>query len=56
MRDFHARHGTKTILVFLPADEGASWLPLLSSVFLLSGGTMHPENTYSCILKVTGQV
>ena len=49
-------HGTKTTPVFLPADGEASWLLLPSSVSLLSGGTGQPENTYSCILKVTGQV
>ena len=49
-------HGTKTTLVFLPADGEASWSLLPSSVSLLSGGTVQPENTYSCILKVTGQV
>ena len=49
-------HGTKTTLVFLPADGEASWLLLPSSVSLLSGGTGQPENTYSCIFKVTGQV
>ena len=48
-------HGTKTTPVFLPADGEASWLLLPSSVSLLSGGTVQPENTYSCILKVTGQ-
>ena len=48
--------GTKTTPVFLPADGEASWLLLQSSVSLLSGSTMQPENTYSCILKVTGQV
>ena len=53
---FHARHGTKTIPVFLLADGEASWSLLPSSVSLLSGGTVQPENTYSCILKVTGQV
>ena len=53
---FHARHGTKTIPVFLPADGEASWSLLPSSVSLLSGGTVQPENTYSCILKVKGQV
>ena len=53
---FHARHGTKTILVFLLADREASWLLLPSSVSLLAGGTVQPENTFSCILKVTGQV
>ena len=49
-------HGTKTIPVFLPADGEASWSLLLSLVSLLSGGTMQPENTYSCILRLTGQV
>ena len=49
-------HGTKTTPVFLPADGEASWLLLPSLVSLLSGGTVQPENTYSCILKVTGQV
>ena len=49
-------HGTKTTSEFLPADKEASWLLLPSSVSLLSGGTVQPENTYSCILKVTGQV
>ena len=53
---FHAQHGAKTVPVFLPADREASWLLLPNSVFLLSGGTVEPENTYSCILKVTGQV
>ena len=48
-------HGTKTTLVFLPADGEASW-SLPSPVSLLSGGTVQPENTYSSILKVTGQV
>ena len=46
-------HGTKTTPVFLPADGEASWSLLPSSVSLLSGGTVQPENTYSCILKVT---
>ena len=49
-------HGTKTTLVFLPADGEASWSLLPSSVSLLSGGTVQPENTYSSILKATGQV
>ena len=49
-------HGTKTTLVFLPADGEASRSLLPSSVSLLSGGTLQPENTSSCILKVTGQV
>ena len=45
-------HGTKTILVFLPANGEASWSLLPRSVSLLSGGTVQPEITYSCILKV----
>ena len=49
-------HGTKTTSVFLPADEEASWLLLPSSVSLLSGSTVQPENTYFSILKATGQV
>ena len=49
-------HGTKTTQVFLPTDGEASWLLLSSLVSLLSGGIVQPENTYSCILKVTGQV
>ena len=53
---FHAQHGIKTTLVFFPADEEASWLLVPSSVSLLSGGTVQPENTYSCILQVKGQV
>ena len=50
------KHGTKSTTVFLPADGEASWLLLPTSVSLLSGGTVQPENTYSRILKVTGQV
>ena len=53
---FHVRYGTKTIPVFLPVDGEVSWSLLPSSVSLLSSGTVQPENTYSCILKVTGQV
>ena len=49
-------HSTKTTPVFLPADEEAYWFLLPSSVSLLSGGTVQPQNTYPCILKVTGQV
>ena len=51
-------HGTKTTLVFLPADGEASW-SLLSSTLsfsLLSGRTVQLENTYSSILKMTDQV
>ena len=53
---FHERQSTKTIPVFLHADGEASWSLLPSSVFLLSGGTVQSENTYSCILKVTCKV
>ena len=49
-------HGTKTTPVFLPADAETSWLLLPGSVSLLSDGTVQPENTYSHILRVTGQV
>ena len=49
-------HGTKTTLVFLPVDGEVSWSLLPRSVTLLSGSTVQPENTYSSILKVTGQV
>ena len=49
-------HGTKTTPVFLPANREASRLQLPSLVSLLSGGTVQPENTYSSILKGTGQV
>ena len=53
---FHAQHSTKTTLVYLPDDGETSWLLLSSLVSLLSGSTVQPENTYSCFLKVTGQV
>ena len=49
-------HGTKTTTVFLPADGEVSWLLLPSLVSLLSGSTVQPENSYSCILKVIDQV
>ena len=49
-------HGTKTTPIFLPADGEASLSLLPSSVSLLLGGTVQPENTYSRILKVPGQV
>ena len=54
--DFHAQHCHGIPPVFLPADREASWLLLSSLISLLSGGTMQPENTYSCILKATSQV
>ena len=50
------KHGTKTTSIFLPADGEACWSLLPSLVSLLSGDTVQPENTYSSILKVTGQV
>ena len=53
---FYVQHGTKTILVLLPADGKASWSLLPSSVSLLSDSIVQAENTYSCILKVTGQL
>ena len=46
----------KLSLYFTWADAEASWLLLSSSVSLLSDGTVQPENTYFCILKVTVQV
>ena len=50
------QYGTKTTLVFLSAD-GESPLSLLSSsVSLLSGGTVQPENNYFCILRLTVQI
>ena len=49
-------HGTKTTLVFSPADGEVSWLLLPSSVSLISGSTVEPEKTYSHILKLTRQV
>ena len=56
MEHFHGQHGTKTIPLFLPADGTASWLLLPSLESLLSGDIVQPENTYSCILKVTCQL
>ena len=53
---FHTRHDSKTTLVSIHADGELSWSLLPSSVSLLSGGNAQPENTYYCILKVTGQV
>ena len=46
----------KTTPVFLRVDGEACWSLLPSSVSVLSGGTVQPENTCSCILKVTGHV
>ena len=53
---FHKQHGTKTIQVFLPTDGEAYWSLFLSPVSLLPGSTGQPTNTFSGILKVTGQV
>ena len=50
------KHGTKTTPIFLPADGEASWSLLPSSMSLLLGEILQPENTYSFILKVTYQV
>ena len=47
-------HGTKATPVFLPADGESSWWLLPSSVSLLLGDTVQPENTYSCILYPQG--
>ena len=55
-KHIHAWQGTKSTLIFLLADGETFWLLLASSVSLLSGNTLLPENTYSYILKVTGQV
>ena len=54
--NFHVWYGTKTIPEFLPADGEVSWSLLPSLVSILSGDAVQPENTYSSILKVTGQV
>ena len=50
------QHGTETIPIFLSADGEALWSVLPCLVSLLYGGKVQPENTYSFILKVTGQV
>ena len=46
------KHGTKTTPAFLLTDGETSWSLLPSLVSLLSGVTVQPENTYSCILEV----
>ena len=53
---FLVQYGTKSSPVYLHADGEVSWSLLPISVFLLSGGIVQPENTYSRILKVTAQV
>ena len=50
------KHGTKSTQVFLPVDAEVFLMLVPSLVSLLSGGTVEPENTYSCILQVSGQV
>ena len=50
------KHGTKTTPIFLIAGGEASWSLLPGLVSILAGGTVQPENTYSCVLKVEGQV
>ena len=52
---FHASHALKLPHYLSLLTEKPLGL-LLSLVSLLSGGTMQPENIYSCILMVTGQV
>ena len=42
---FHAQHGITTIPVILPAYGEDSWLLLPSSVYLLSGGTIHQKTS-----------
>ena len=49
-------HDTKTTLAFLPADGDDSWSLLQSSVSLLSGDRVQPENTYLGTLQVTGLI
>ena len=41
---------------FLPTDGEASCSQFPSWIYLLSNVTVQPENTYSCIIKVTGQL
>ena len=48
--------GTKTNPVFLPSDGKAFWWLLPSLVSLVLCATVQPENTNSCIVKVTGEV
>ena len=55
-RNKSKRADTKTNPVFSPADGETSWLLPPSLVSLLSGSTVQQENTYPCILKMTGQV
>ena len=50
------KHDTETTSAFLLFDGEESWSLLPSSVSLQSGTTVQPDNTFSCILKVTCQV
>ena len=52
---FHVQRGTKTNLIFLPADGEAS-LSLLPSLASVQSSIVQPENTYCFILKVTYHV
>ena len=55
---FHGQHETKTTPVFVPADGEASQSLCPSSIFSLpiSSNKVQSENTYSCAIKVKGQV
>ena len=56
---FHVRHNIKTTLVFLPPDREAStcYFQVLSPYYQAAKCNQKtPENTYSCIQKVTSQV
>ena len=53
---FHVRRGTKITSVLLLADEEDFCTLLPNLVSLLSNGKGEPENTYSCIPNLTGQV
>ena len=53
---FHVQHSTKTTPVFLSTNGETSWLLLPSLVSLLSDSTAQQEKSYSCILKMTGQI
>ena len=53
---FHTGHGTKTTPISIFDNEEASCSVVPNSVSLLSRGTVQPEKTYSCILKVPGLV
>ena len=50
---FHGRHGTKTTSVFL---RRSLLIAPSNFVLLTIRRCSEPENAYSCILKVTGEV